>query len=224
VDVPGRVGEDIGFTRTKSESKSNPILIATIDTGIDHTHPDLAAHVFRKPSECELWDKYKACLQKGTKAENCQKEMGNLDSDGDGYPMDCSGWNMADGGNPFPQTKGNPDSEDTVGHGTHIAGVIGALKNEKGIVGVLQSVRILPVKVISISPNVPVRPQSFEGPLAEANSTNSVTAFVDNIARGVLYAVKQNARVMLVWVLLSVRMYPSSSVLITFLNKAELGM
>ncbi|MDQ3646780.1 MAG: S8 family serine peptidase [Actinomycetota bacterium] len=41
-----------------------------------------------------------------------------------------------------------PDADDAHGHGTHVAGTIGALDNRRGVVGVAPGARIWPVKVL----------------------------------------------------------------------------
>ena len=47
-------------------------------------------------------------------------------------------------------TRGNPDRwDDTNGHGTHVAGIIGALDNRIGVVGVAPGVRLWSVKVLN---------------------------------------------------------------------------
>lgn len=43
----------------------------------------------------------------------------------------------------------NEDPNDDSGHGTHVAGIVGAIDNDKGIVGVASGVKIMPVKVLN---------------------------------------------------------------------------
>jgi subtilisin family serine protease len=66
---------------------------------------------------------------------------------GDGYPDDINGWNfVAD----------NNDVEDDNGHGTNVAGIIGATgNNEQGVSGVDWNVSLLPVKVADANGDVP---------------------------------------------------------------------
>ncbi len=68
------------------------IVIAISDTGIDTTHPDLAANIWVNPGEIP----------------------GNgIDDDGNGYVDDIHGWNSA---------KDSPDVFDDHGHSSHVAG------------------------------------------------------------------------------------------------------
>jgi subtilisin family serine protease len=99
---------------------SSNIIIAVLDTGIDYNHNDLAGNIWTNPGETSCTD--------GT------------DNDGNGYVDDCIGWNFANN---------NKDPMDDNGHGTHAAGIIGAVGNNgNGIAGVMWNVRLMPVKVL----------------------------------------------------------------------------
>ena len=67
-----------------------------------------------------------------------------IDDDLNGYIDDVNGWDTA--GN----TGAAPDNDpcDTIGHGTHVAGIIGAVGNNAiGIAGVNWNVSIMAIKV-----------------------------------------------------------------------------
>jgi subtilisin family serine protease len=99
---------------------STGITVAVVDTGIDHTHPDLAANIWTNPGEIG---------------------GDGLDNDGDGYVDDVRGWNFAGGVNP------DDDPMDTNGHGTHVAGTIGAVGNNGvGVTGVNWNARVMPLR------------------------------------------------------------------------------
>ena len=75
------------------------VLVAIVDTGIDAGHPDLAPNLWRNPGEI----------------------AGNgVDDDRNGFVDDMSGWNFVNGTNA---------PGDDVGHGSHVAGTIGAVGN-----------------------------------------------------------------------------------------------
>ncbi|MEE9268622.1 MAG: DUF4350 domain-containing protein, partial [Candidatus Krumholzibacteria bacterium] len=95
------------------------VLIAVIDTGIDWAHPDLADHIYVNPGEIP---------------DNL------VDDDGNGFIDDVRGWDFANNDN-------NPI--DGNGHGTHVAGTIGAIgDNGVGVVGVNWNAKLMPIKFL----------------------------------------------------------------------------
>ncbi len=123
----GTPGADISAERAWSLSTgSDSVVVAVIDTGIDYTHPDLAANIYVNPNEIP----------------------GNgVDDDANGFVDDVHGWNfVAD----------NNDPLDDQFHGTHCAGIIGAVGNNGlGIAGVNWHVRLMPIKFLSAAGSGP---------------------------------------------------------------------
>lgn len=95
------------------------VIVAVIDTGVNYNHPDLMPNMWVNTREIP---------------------GNNKDDDGDGYVDDYYGWDFYDGTN---------DPMDTNGHGTHVAGTIGAIGNNAfGVTGVAWNVTIMPLKFI----------------------------------------------------------------------------
>ncbi|MDX2035318.1 MAG: S8 family serine peptidase [Isosphaeraceae bacterium] len=119
-------------------------VVAVIDTGVDYTHPDLAANIWR----------------------NSDEVAGNgIDDDGNGFIDDLRGWDFVTNDN---------DPMDDNGHGTHVAGTIGAVGNNGvGVAGVAWTTTIMPLKFL------------------DASGSGSLSAAV----RAIDYAVQNGARV-----------------------------
>lgn len=119
---PGKVGEDINAEKAwELETGSEDIVIAVIDTGIQVDHADLRDNIYINEAELN-----------GTEG---------VDDDGNGMIDDYHGYNFyAD----------STDANDDNGHGTHCAGVIGAIHdNFKQIKGVMKNVKLMPVKFLN---------------------------------------------------------------------------
>ena len=96
------------------------LIIAVIDTGIDYRHPDLAANMWVNQAELN--------------------GSPGLDDDENGYVDDIYGYD-------FCNSDGDPIDDE--GHGSHVAGVIGAVGNNNlGVVGVCWKARLMAVKFL----------------------------------------------------------------------------
>lgn len=101
------------------------IVVAVIDSGVDYTHPDLAANMWINPLEFN-----------GTPG---------VDDDANGFVDDIHGANVVSN-----QHSGDP--QDDHGHGTHVAGIIAAqAENNLGGVGVAYNVQVMALKAAQYS-------------------------------------------------------------------------
>jgi subtilisin family serine protease len=106
---------------------SGEVVVGVVDTGMDITHPDLAANLWINPGEI----------------------AGNgIDDDGNGYTDDIHGYDFADD---------TATITDTDLHGTHVAGTIAAAgKNGIGVIGVNYRARLLALKASSNGDSLPL--------------------------------------------------------------------
>ena len=112
---------------------SKDVVVAIIDTGADVNHEDLKNNIWKNPGETGL-DK-----------NGKDKATNGIDDDNNGYVDDVNGWNFV---------ANNNDLTDNHGHGTHIAGIIGAeADNGKGISGISPNVSLMILKYFD--PKVP---------------------------------------------------------------------
>ena len=111
------------------EKGNKDVIIAIIDSGIDYRHEDLKEKIWVNPGEIP---------------EN------GLDDDGNGYIDDIHGWDFTDAPNvqavgDFMDGDNKPIDE--TGHGTHVAGIAGAMPdNGIGIAGVAWNCPLMAVR------------------------------------------------------------------------------
>ncbi|MFN9067160.1 MAG: S8 family serine peptidase, partial [Bdellovibrionales bacterium] len=202
--VSARSGEDIRLPKNNPLSPRQ-VLVAVLDTGIDRNHPDLKNIIREKPIECKALAQYLQCLENDS-LKNCDKKWMDLnnaevDMDKNGYPMDCYGWSAIGPQSEVTQIVGSPFFVDNIGHGTHVAGIVGAeTGNAIGIRGVSAHIRILPVQVIDDRVNEPLKPMSAPNldpgeKIRFEQGYKLVQDVSDRVARGFLYALNEGAEV-----------------------------
>ncbi len=111
------------------EKGDRNVVIAIIDSGIDYRHDDLAP---------------KAWINPGELPDN------GLDDDGNGYVDDVYGWDFTDAPNLQAEgdyLEGDNEPIDEKGHGTHVAGIAGAMPdNGIGIAGVAWECPVMAIR------------------------------------------------------------------------------
>ncbi|MCC6445752.1 MAG: S8 family serine peptidase [Armatimonadetes bacterium] len=114
-------GSQAGEAWAAGHTGSSAICVGVIDTGIDASHPDLAANIWTNPND----------------------PVDGYDNDANGYVDDNHGWDFYHNDN----TIYDPGDGDE--HGTHVAGTIGGKGgNGAGVAGVNWSVTIISAKFL----------------------------------------------------------------------------
>ncbi len=110
---------------------SHNVVVAIIDTGVNWSHEDLSSNIWRNSDEIE---------------------GDNADNDGNGFIDDIRGWDFVSvsASSVFAGEDAGPadnDPMDVQGHGTHVAGIVGADGNNGlGVTGVNWNVSLMPLR------------------------------------------------------------------------------
>lgn len=112
---PGGIRAELAWDEA---TNANNIIVAVVDSGVDHTHTDIAANMWLNPGEI----------------------VGNgIDDDGNGWIDDARGWNFSANNN-----NTRPSCSD---HGTHVAGTIGAVSdNITAVAGICWRAKIMALR------------------------------------------------------------------------------
>ncbi|RRJ33840.1 peptidase S8 [Halocatena pleomorpha] len=154
-----RSGAELAHTEGIS---GQDIDIAILDSGIDGTHPDLQANVGDGTSFLDTV---------GLLSEGGQSDETPI-FDGVRSAFDATHGLLDTGSRgqsrPAAFNSSAPEWHDSVGHGTHIAGTVGAIDNSGGVVGVSPDATLHAIKVLSSS---------------GVGSASDIAAGVDHVAK-----------------------------------------
>ena len=113
----GSTGELLDIESTWDVLTTSRIIVAVIDSGIDYEHEDLRDNMWVNIGEIPA---------------------NGIDDDGNGYVDDMHGYNFHDD---------DPDPYDEHMHGTHVAGIIGAVgNNSTGVTGLLWNTELMALR------------------------------------------------------------------------------
>lgn len=117
-----RISVRNAWDRYTGTNAPGSVIVAVLDTGVAYTHPDLQGNLWINPGEIN---------------------GDSIDNDGNGIVDDYYGANFGD------TITGAPWDDSADGHGTHLAGIIGAVgDNGIGVSGINWATRIMAVKFL----------------------------------------------------------------------------
>jgi subtilisin family serine protease len=124
----GKAGTDVHLRDIyeTAPADTEKVVVAIVDTGIDPKHPELRERLWKNLDEIP---------------------GNNADDDHNGYVDDTLGYDVSGDRLSLFDLIGDNDPTDSVGHGTHVAGIIAAKADDLGIAGIAPWVEIMPVKI-----------------------------------------------------------------------------
>ena len=136
--IAGSAGADVKASEAWKTTTGAGQTVAIIDSGVEMSHPDLSGQMAVNP------------LESGAKASN------GIDDDGNGFVDDFRGWDWVGlehapdaTGKVAPPEGSDNDPSDVAGHGTHVAGIVAAKRdNGIGVAGIAPNARVLPLRVL----------------------------------------------------------------------------
>ncbi len=150
----GLISSDVKRAWTISQG-SRDVIVAVIDTGVDVQHEDLKNNLWTNQGET------------GLDINGRDKASNGIDDDKNGFIDDVHGWNFVNNSN---------NLTDNHGHGSHIAGIIGAEGgNNKGVSGIAPKVSLMILK--------------YYDPQVKGSDN------LKNTIRAIRYATKMNAQI-----------------------------
>jgi hypothetical protein len=169
--------ERLGIPQAWDYSKGDSVLVGVIDTGIEFTHPDLRPRLYINPKEDingnGIFDPWPVSqIRQGRSGD-----LDGIDQDNNGFADDVIGYDFVDQYIPNIGDYGGQDPvpADEHGHGTSVAGIIGAATNNAiGLAAIAPGCRLLTMRAFDATGN----------------------AEEDDIARAIIYAALQGTRVL----------------------------
>ncbi|MGA1307033.1 MAG: S8 family serine peptidase, partial [Candidatus Kapaibacteriota bacterium] len=148
--------EELNITKAWDISRGDNVLVSVIDTGCEIDHPDLKKNIFINAKEdvnangrFDAWPSTEI-------RDGIAGDLNGIDEDGNGWTDDVTGYDFVDqsfrniGDDKFP----DPIVIDEHGHGTSVAGIIGAeMNNAIGIAGIAPHCKLMTVRAFDATGN-----------------------------------------------------------------------
>jgi serine protease len=121
----------------RGQDGAEDVIVAITDAGVEWYHPDLAPNIWHNLGE-DANDNGRTLLESGDTWVFDPGDLNGVDDDGNGYVDDLIGWNFSTSQSNDPNTGHD--------HGTHVAGIAGAVTdNGIGVASISHNVKLMPV-------------------------------------------------------------------------------
>lgn len=148
--------QELGIPKAWNISRGDNVLVSVIDTGCEIDHPDLKKNIYINSKEdINSNDRFDAWPSTEIR-DGIAGDLNGIDEDGNGWTDDVTGYDFVDqsftniGDDRFP----DPIVIDEHGHGTSVAGIIGAESNNAiGISGIAPNCKLMTVRAFDATGN-----------------------------------------------------------------------
>ncbi|MFM8455839.1 MAG: S8 family serine peptidase, partial [Ignavibacteria bacterium] len=148
--------QELNITKAWDIARGDNVLVSVIDTGCEIEHPDLKRNVYINPQE-DINQNGRFDAWPSTEIrDGIAGDLNGIDEDANGWTDDVTGYDFVDqsftniGDDRIP----DPIVIDEQGHGTSVAGIIGAqMNNAIGIAGIAPNCKLMTVRAFDATGN-----------------------------------------------------------------------
>ncbi|MFM8839872.1 MAG: S8 family serine peptidase [bacterium] len=148
--------QDLKITQAWNIAKGDNVVVSVIDTGCDIDHPDLKKNIFIRAEEDLNQNNRFDAWPSSEIRDGIAGDINGIDEDGNGWADDITGYDFVNqsftniGDDRFP----DPIVIDEQGHGTSVAGIIGAQANNSiGMAGIAPNCKLMTVRAFDATGN-----------------------------------------------------------------------
>ena len=148
--------QELNITKAWDIARGDNVLVSVIDTGCEIEHPDLKQNIYINPKE-DINQNGRFDAWPSTEIrDGIAGDINGIDEDGNGWTDDVTGFDFVDQSftNIGDDRITDPIVTDEQGHGTSVAGIIGAqMNNAIGIAGIAPNCKLMTVRAFDATGN-----------------------------------------------------------------------